>query len=143
MNTRILYAIVGISMIALFFGVYLILNEVPEAKPKTFETKTNEEGGVSISATPSYSPGMQLKFDITLTTHEGSMDFDMIQISSITDDLGNIYSPTGWEGSPPGGHHRSGTLIFPALPEKTKSIKLIIKNVYGIPERSLEWNIQG
>jgi len=82
-----------------------------------------------------------MKFDVSMNTHQGSLDLDLTKISFLEDDKGNMYQPLSWEGSPPGGHHRSGTLGFPRLREKTKFIKLIIKSVYDVPERVFKWEL--
>ena len=80
-----------------------------------------------------------IKFDVSISTHQVSLDFDLTEISYLEDDKGIIYHPLSWEGSPPGGHHRSGTLSFPKLSEKTKFIKLFIKAVNNVPERVFRW----
>jgi hypothetical protein len=69
------------------------------------------------------------------------LDFDVSKISVLEDDKGNEYAPISWEGSAPGGHHRSGTLTFPELNGETTYIKLIIKDVYGVPERVFIWEL--
>ena len=102
--------------------------------------KINSENFVSIEIKPTdLSFSKPIKFDVSMNTHQGSLDFDLTKISHLEDDKGNIYKPLGWEGSPPGGHHRSGTLAFPGLSGKNKFIKLIIKNVNNVPERVFKW----
>ncbi len=105
-------------------------------------TKINDENGVNIEVTPvDFSLDNPVKFDVTITTHEGALDFDMKEISSLEDGEGNEYLPLSWEGSPPGGHHRSGTLTFPALEGETKQIKLTIENVYDVQKRVFIWSL--
>ena len=87
-------------------------------------------------------PGAPTRFVISLNTHSGALDFDLTQISVLQDDRGNSYRPTGWDGSPPGGHHRSGSLRFPPLAAESRRIKLTIKDIYGVPERVFEWNLR-
>lgn len=102
--------------------------------------KINSENFVSIEIKPTdFSFNKTVRFDISINTHQGSLDFDLTKISYLEDDKGNIFQPWSWEGSPPGGHHRSGILSFPGLSEKTKFIKLTIKNVYNVPERVFRW----
>jgi hypothetical protein len=56
--------------------------------------------------------------------------------------------PTGWN-APKGGHHREGTLTFPAtesdgspvIGPDTRSIALIIRDVAGVPERTFRWTL--
>lgn len=105
--------------------------------------KTNSENAVTITAKPiNFDFGAPVKFDIGLNTHQGSLDYDVEKISVLKDAEGNIYYPLSWTGSPPGGHHRSGTLTFPALKGKTSSITLIIKGIYNIPERKFVWTLE-
>ncbi len=86
-----------------------------------------------------------LVFDISLDTHSGDLDgYDLKELALLRDDAGNEYRPTSW-GSPPGGHHRSGKLTFaPLSPESatsTKYIELVVRNVAGIEERVLRWDL--
>jgi len=97
---------------------------------------------VSIEIKPiKFSYDKAIKFYIRINTHQGLLDFDLTEISFLEDDKGNIYNPLSWEGSPPGGHHRDGTLSFPRLSKKTKFIKLTIKNVYNVPEMVFKWEL--
>ncbi len=140
--------IIGIAAIALlliagYAAVSLIGNQTAEPSPYSpsqFETITNSESGVTIDVTPLNLDKLNepLKFDVTLTTHEGSMDFEMTENSVLLDSKGKEYGPTGWDGSPPGGHHRSGTLTFPAVKD-VGNVKLVIKDVNGVSERIFEW----
>ncbi|MBR9689404.1 MAG: hypothetical protein GOV01_00705 [Candidatus Altiarchaeota archaeon] len=47
---------------------------------------------------------------------------------------------TGWEGSPSGGHHRSGILSFPKIGE-TNRLELMVFGLYGVSERIFTWVI--
>ena len=68
-----------------------------------------------------------------------ALDFDLIQISTLYDNLGNSYKPLHWEGSEPGGHHRSGTLKFPQVDSKATLIKLVITDS---AKREFSWNLK-
>jgi hypothetical protein len=113
-----------------------------EARVINLPAKINEKSSASIEIKPvDFSFSQSLKFEISINTHQGSLDFDLTKISFLEDDKGNIYRPLSWDGSPPGGHHRFGTLTFPKLKERTKFIKLTIKDVYNVPERVFEWEL--
>jgi hypothetical protein len=104
--------------------------------------KVNSENFISIEVKPiDFSFDKPSKFDISLSTHQGALDFDLAQICLLEDDKGNVYKPLSWEGSPPGGHHRNGTLTFSKLKEKSRFIKLTIRNVYDVPERVFKWEL--
>ncbi|MBS3105254.1 hypothetical protein J4234_03295 [Candidatus Woesearchaeota archaeon] len=79
------------------------------------------------------------QFDIEMNTHSVALDFDLIQISTLYDNLGNSYKPLHWEGSEPGGHHRSGTLKFPQVDSKATLIKLVITDS---AKREFSWNLK-
>lgn len=104
--------------------------------------KSDSQNSVTVSVTPEAIVfGRPVKFDISLDTHQGSgLDYDLAKISALKDERGNTYLPVSWTGSPPGGHHRRGTLEFPAL-KSAKSITLIIKGIYDVPERTFEWSL--
>ena len=104
--------------------------------------KVNNENSVSIEVEPiGFSFSRPAQFDISLTTHQGSLDFDLAQISLLEDDKSNVYKPLRWDGSPPGGHHRNGTLTFPKLAKRSRFIKLKIRDVDNVPERVFEWEL--
>ena len=104
--------------------------------------KLSDENSVSIKVKPiDFSFSRPVQFDISLTTHQGSLNFDLAQISVLEDDNGGVHKPLRWEGSPPGGHHRSGTLIFPRLENRNRSIKLKISGVDNVSERVFQWEL--
>lgn len=111
-----------------------------------WETKTDDRPPVTIKVTPAelgMAKGVQAwKFDIAFDTHSGSLDQDLMQIATLVDDKENVYKPTGWEGSGPGGHHREGILVFGPISPFPQSVELKIKDVGGIPERSFKWDIK-
>lgn len=152
-NVIITLSLVVISIVS----ISLILNAEntskikAESKAKTasnkqgidLSPKTNNENDVIVEVTPKdFSSGSPVKFGIAIDVHEGSLDFDLTKISILEDDKGNEYLPLEWQGSPPGGHHRSGTLSFPSLKKKTNYIKLIVKDVFDVPERVFVWEIE-
>lgn len=124
----------------------MIPSEVAD-EPKTTETinllsKTDSRGEVSFEVTPlDFSFNKPVEFEIRIDTHSGSLDFDMVKVSILEDEKGNKYQPLFFQGSPPGGHHRSGTLVFPKLEILPKKIKLSIKDIVNLPPRVFEWDL--
>lgn len=106
-------------------------------------TKESGEGPVTVAATPkSLEEGLtSWDFEIALNTHSEELSADLVAVSELIDNQGKSYKPTSWEGSPPGGHHRSGVLKFNPISSKPKSIELKIKGIGGIPERSFRWGL--
>lgn len=107
------------------------------------ETKSNNEGAVTVEVTPLVlNAGGSPKFKTTFSTHSVELDFDIENIVDLTDDKGSIVDSPRWIGSPPGSHHRSGELDFSGrLGPDVKSVTLTFKNIAGVPDRVFSWNL--
>ncbi|HLD24888.1 MAG TPA: hypothetical protein VJB96_03120 [Patescibacteria group bacterium] len=106
-----------------------------------YQTQENEAGNVTVSVTPLFlKAGLPASFDVAFETHSVELDFDVEKVATLTDSRGSSYS-AHWDGSPPGGHHRSGTLRFtPDLIAPT-TITLTFTNIAGTP-RTFTWEVQ-
>jgi len=108
-----------------------------------YKTKSNKENQVRVDVRPvQLSPGKPAKFEIRMNTHSGDLSQDLIAVCTLTDSSGREYRPINCDGSPPGGHHRSGVLEFSDLGEEAKSITLVIREVANVPERIFNWSIE-
>ena len=108
-----------------------------------YDRQSNKENGVQVDAIPvELKAGSEVRFEVRMNTHSVELDQDLTSISSLKDNRGNTFLATGWDGSPPGGHHRSGTLSFPALAQGTETVTLIIKGVGKDSERIFIWRLQ-
>lgn len=115
------------------------INTTTQSATNDLATKIDTQDGLSFEVVPlDFSPDKQVRLDVKITTHSGSLDFDPKVISTLEDDHGNQYAALDWQGSGPGGHHRSGTLLFPKLNSGAKKIKLIIEDAYI---RIFEWDL--
>lgn len=111
-------------------------------------TQTNGDGQITIKVTwrgKSAGP----VFSVEMDTHAVDLDgYDLRQLAVLHIGQGQETRPTGWD-APSGGHHRSGTLSFPSatvsgsplIAPDTHIIKLIIRNVGGIAERTFLWTL--
>lgn len=106
----------------------------PNVNQASFQTLASNENNVEFKVTPISAN----EFQISMDTHSVNLDFELTGISTLYDNLGNAYQPIKWEGSEPGGHHRSGTLKFPEIKKNAKSIKLIIIDT---TKREFEWKV--
>ncbi len=116
------YSLLIIAIVAVSVSYIYISKSESLTKQSPLQTLTSNENNVEFSVTPLSTS----EFDISISTHSVSLDFDLTEISKLEDDLGNSYKPISWDGSPSGGHHRSGTLKFQQIDKKAKSIKLTI-----------------
>ena len=111
----------------------------PGASPEVGERQEHEAGSVTVSAawvvgTTSAAIGMN--------THSVNLDsFDLKELARVRLDGGAWISPTEWD-SPPGGHHRTGTLTFGTIDAQTlanaRVTELEIRDV-GVPSHMLRW----
>jgi len=118
----------------------------PAAAVSGAVTQTNEGGQVTIKATWQ-GPGAGPIFDVVLDTHAVDLDgYDLTQLALLRIDGAREIRPTGWD-APKGGHHRAGTLTFPAtaadgsalIVPDTRTIELVIRDIAGVPERVFRW----
>lgn len=129
-----------------------VQTEAPQTQSanQMFTTQSNSEKAVEVDVTPLNlsSDGATLDFEVAFNTHSVNLDFDPAAISVLRDDKGHEYPVIAWEGSGPGGHHRSGVLRFPADPLRgkvpdnaTQFIEVVIHDVAGVSERVFHWDL--
>jgi hypothetical protein len=108
-----------------------------------YKTKSNKQNSVRVDVRPvQLLPGKPAKFEIRMNTHSEDLSQDLVAACTLKDNSGREYHPTSWDGSPPGGHHRSGVLEFSELGEGAESITLVIREVANVPERIFNWSIE-
>jgi len=113
------------------------------ADASAYKAQSNDQNRVRVDVRPvQLLPGKTAKFEIRMNTHSGDLSQDLVAVCALKDNSGREYRPTGWDGSPPGGHHRSGVLEFPELADGAQSITLVIREVADVPERVFNWSIE-
>lgn len=138
METRTKIILVLI-LVATAFIVSQMAGTDEKKKEMILETKENVGGEVTVSVTPLVlKSGFPASFDIAFETHSVDLLFDIEEIATLSDGTSTSYVPH-WEGSPPGGHHRSGTLRFTPDVKNPKTITVILKNIAGVSERMFTW----
>lgn len=107
------------------------------------EAKTSDQDGITVTVAPTQlsSDDTTWKFSVTLDTHSGSLDQDMVQSAKITDSSGAAYAPITWEGAGPGGHHREGVLSFSAIQPSPEYVELVLRGIGAGSVRTFRWNI--
>jgi hypothetical protein len=139
-----------VALAVVIVGISFLLSATKAAaaeSPKQAQTHDLQElvddrNAITIRVKPeAFLLGELLSFQVQFDTHQGNLDFDPAAISYLEDGKGNLLRPLFWQGSLPGGHHRSGVLTFPAVSDQTQEIRLTLENVFGIPERTFEWTI--
>jgi hypothetical protein len=115
---------------------------VPASTP-AFATQSNGERAVEVDITPLNltSGRATLDFEVVFNTHSVDLSFDPAAISVLRDDRGGEYPAIAWEGSGPGGHHRSGILRFSVPDPTSEFVEVAIHDVAGVPERVFRWDL--
>jgi len=130
--------VVPTIIVAAVFWVWVGFN----ANAIAFDIQTSDESSVRVDVKPvALVAGKPAVFEIRLNTHSVSLNYDMVEICSLQDSEGKIYKAVEWKGSPLGGHHRRGILEFPTLEGTPQSVKLVLRGIAGVSERSFQWKI--
>ena len=106
--------------------------------------RTTNASGVGVSVTPKLvaADAPAWEFGIALNTHSQDLSDDLLKNSVLIDPRGARHSPVAWEGSPPGGHHRSGVLRFKGLGAQADAIELQIRRPNEAVPRSFRWKLK-
>lgn len=138
MMKKLFYCVITIAFVlflATVVGLQVLDRSGSVIQIPDLELQTNNDGQATVTVTPlkSASAGT-LEFEIILDTHSVELNEDLIKAAVLIADDKN-YTPTAWDGAPPGGHHRKGVLRFAPISPSPKSITLKIRNVGGVAER--------
>lgn len=150
--------LLGASLLAagalfVYFGFHhIFILEKPTAaagissampKGKALASRVDEQGGVSVEVRPlKIEPDAPWQFEVIINAHSGDLDADLTKQAALYDEESHFYKPLSWTGSPPGGHHREGTLTFAPLEIRPKFLELKIKNIGEIPVRTFSWDLK-
>jgi hypothetical protein len=103
--------------------------------------QTSDERGVKVTVTPQALAQATWNFEVTLETHTQNLSDDLSRSASLVAE-GKQYSPLGWEGAAPGGHHRGGLLRFKAIVPQPGLIELRIRLAGETSPRSFKWTLK-
>jgi hypothetical protein len=113
-----------------------------EAASPALATQSSSDAGVMIAVTPETLTGATWNFEFALNTHTHPLNDDLTKTAVLVIDGGATQKPVKWEGSPPGGHHRSGTLQFKAVSPMPAAIELRITREGEAKPRSFRWQLK-
>lgn len=112
----------------------------PDAAVSSFPERTATVGAIDVKVRPVKLGADGAEFLLVFDSHAASFDADPATV--VTLEVGGSRWPAaGWEGQPPDGHHREGTLRFTASGPATGTATLTIG---GLPEPAqFTWTIGG
>lgn len=115
--------------------------ESGEKGPMTQEKAAGEVTVIATLKNPDDIGGKEdLEFEVKLDTHTVNLDaFNFEKNIILKDDKGKTYKPSSTETSG-SGHHREAEVKFKD-PGKVKSLELLVKDVGGVKETVLKWEI--
>ncbi len=114
-------------------------------RPTNGLVQSNTGGSVTIDVEWIKEEDGLLIFNVSMNTHSVDLDeYDLGELAVLRDGMGYEYHPISWD-SASGGHHRNGTLTFP-IPDslsqgETEYLEVAIRDVAGIEERVLQWEL--
>lgn len=108
-----------------------------------YAPKMSIERGVKVTVTPQkiLSEAKTWDFRVVLESHTQDLSDDVAKSAVLIAD-GRQYMPAGWEGAPPGGHHRKGLLRFKAIVPKPAFVELQIRLAGESSSRSFKWTLK-
>ncbi|OGY24826.1 MAG: hypothetical protein A2126_00820 [Candidatus Woykebacteria bacterium GWB1_45_5] len=150
MRNRILLLVSGIGVVVILGLVFSgrfnknsdSILPVQNQTSSPLETLISNEGGVEVAVTPVNIPdSSRWAFEISLTTHSVELSEDLVKVTKLVLDSGEILIPLNWKGDSPGGHHRNGVLVFSEDFSLSGAVLKILE-VGGVPEREFAWNLK-
>jgi hypothetical protein len=129
-------------------GPALIPTLFPDTNGNSELARLDEQGAVVVEVTPLNigTPADSLEFQVSMNTHSVDLSMDLADLSTLSTDTGVSLQALKWDAVP-GGHHVSGTLIFPSaqggnsILDGANKLTLTIVNV-DIPSRVFEWELR-
>jgi hypothetical protein len=126
----------------------LIPTLFPNANGNSELARLDEQGAVVVEVTPLNlgTPADTLEFQVSMNTHSVDLGMDLAVLSTLSTDSGASFQASKWDAVP-GGHHVSGTLIFPSMQDGqpilqgASKLTLTIANV-DAPTRIFEWELK-
>lgn len=121
------------------FGVIEVI-AVSNAAESRYAPQVSNEREIKVTVTLQniLNEAKTWDFEVTLETHTQALSDDLAKSSVLIAD-GKRYMPLGWEGAPPGGHHRKGKLRFKTVAPQPASVELQIRLAGDPSPRSFKW----
>ena len=96
-------------------------------------------GAVTVTITPARIDAAGATFSVVVDTHAVELSMDLTAAQLEVD--GTLWTGARWEGSGPGGHHRSGELQFDAAGPARGTARLTLPGFPAPVEAS--WDLAG
>jgi hypothetical protein len=137
------FAVLLVGILSLNSGATAAMSAVKQQQPLILEQREVAGNGVWVVVDGKYDPNQQrLDFNVRLTTHSGSLDFEVDKIAKLAINGKPQAISALWNGSAPGGHHRSGRLSFKDVPGGIEKVVLELSAADRLGLRRFEWKVK-
>lgn len=108
------------------------------------KSQSSAAQGVTVKVAPGdlSAASKQWAFQIAFDTHSQDLADDLMKSAALIADGDKRYAPKAWEGDGPGGHHRSGTLVFDSVAPRPQTVELQLQRAGEAAPRSFRWQMQ-
>ena len=114
------------------------------AQPKALPNRQNNEGGITVSVTPTDLSGSDnWQFSMQFTSHSVPITQDIAAVSTLSGGNASDERAIAWQGDAPGGHHRKGVLLFKPINPLPQTITLKVRQIGSAAERVFTWTLTG
>lgn len=107
-------------------------------------SKRDGQGPVAVTVTllEAPVPGSPVKVKVPLDTHSVALDgIKFEEVVALGGPEGAAIAPTAIEQAKGAGHHREAVSAFPPLPAGAREVRIAVRNVGGIGERTFAWDL--
>jgi len=104
--------------------------------------QTSSQSGVIVKVTPRKLAGAAWEFEVVFDTHSQELKDDLLKAAVLVADGGAPFSPAGWQGDGPGGHHRKGVLRFKPPAASPASVELRLQRPAESAPRVFRWQLR-
>jgi hypothetical protein len=107
-------------------------------------SKRDGQGPVAVTVTliEAAATSSPVKVKVSLDTHSVALDgIKFEDVVALGGPDGAAIAPTAVEQAKGAGHHREAVLTFPSLPAGARDVRIAVRNVGGVEERSFTWEL--
>ncbi len=122
--------------------VITLFASISNAASPDFPAQSSTQAGVTVKATPRTLAGSAWEFELVFDTHTQALTDDLDKTAVLVADGATAYPPVKWQGDPPSGHHRKGTLQFKPILPVPAAIELRITRAGETAARSFRWQLK-
>jgi hypothetical protein len=124
--------------------VALVPLATARAQTPALAAQKSAERGVTVSVRPLdlSAAAKRWTFEVVLDTHSADLSDDLAKTAVLVGDRGAEHRPTSWQGDPPGGHHRKGTLDFAPVAPRPGVVELRIQRSGEPAPRVFRWQLE-